>query len=273
MDIAQGFIDVEGGRLYYEIRGHGPPVLLVQGGLSEAGATARLAERLAGHYQVISYDRRGLSRSTVAGDEPPVTMSLHAQDAAALLETVTESPARVAGASIGAVIGLDLTVHHPDLVEVLVAHEPPMPALVRDPEQEAGLDEVADLARHDVTAALKHFVSLGGRRKESPEPDARPPDPVGDLQANLQRFFDTDFAAVRTARLDADALAAAAHQAPIIPTGGQDSQGGWEQRCAQQLADMLDRPLVTLPGGHNGLVSHPRASAAALTALFEEHAI
>ena len=269
MRIEQRTVETGGAELYCEARGDGPPVLLIQGGLSEAGATQQLAEELAQQHRVISYDRRGLSRSAVSCDPQPLTMATHADDAAVLLEALTAEPARVIGSSIGAVIGLELAVRHPDRIALLVAHEPPLPSLVRDPDQEAGLDEVAELAREDVSAAIHRFAALGGSREGTREPGAGPAPPVGDVEANLRRFFAHDFPAVRTAALDLDQLAAPARP-PVLVTGGSESRGQWEHRCAQQLAVELDRELVELPGGHNGLVSHPRATADVLRRLFAE---
>ncbi|MBQ0927522.1 alpha/beta hydrolase [Saccharopolyspora endophytica] len=269
MHVDQGTVTTEGAELYYETCGEGPPVLLIQGGLSETGATQQLATELAQQHQVISYDRRGLSRSTVTRDPQPLTMATHADDAAALLAALTSEPARVVGPSIGAVIGLHLTARHPDQVALLVAHEPPMASLVRDPDQEAGLDEVAELARDDVGAAIRRFVALGGSREGTQEPGAGPAPPVGNVEANLRRFFTYDFPAVRTAALDLDQLTGPARP-PVIVTGGEESRGQWEYRCAQQLAAELDCKLVETPGGHNGLVSHPWATADVLRRLFTE---
>lgn len=266
----QGTIATEGAELYYESCGEGPPVLIIQGGVGEAGATAQLAEALAQHYRVISYDRRGLSRSPASVEAPPIAMSLHAADAAALLTAVCREPARVVGASIGALIGLHLAVQHPELVATLVAHEPPMSAVVHDPAQEAALDRVADLARDDVRAAIRHMASLTGNGQAVAEEGARPAPPVGDIDATLSHFFHHDFPAVRAATLDAAQIAAVAGSTTIIPTGGTASRGQWEYRCAAHLAHELSRTLIELPGGHNGLISHPWATAAELRRLFTQ---
>lgn len=272
MHVDQGTVATEGAELYYETYGDGPPVLLIQGGLSEAGATRQLARELAQQHHVITYDRRGLSRSTITHDPQPMTMATHADDAAALLAALTSEPVRVIGPSIGAIIGLYLAARHPDRVALLVAHEPPMASLVRDPEQEAGLDEVAELARDDVGAAIRRFVALGGSREGTHEPGAEPAPSVGDIQANLQRFFAYDFPAVRAATLELDQVDASSRP-PVIVTGGQESRGQWEHRCAEQLAAELDHKLVEMPGGHNGLVSHPWATADVLRRLFMESAV
>ncbi len=266
----QGTIRTAGAQLYYEVRGKGTPILVIQGGLSEAGATEQLTEELAERYQVISYDRRGLSRSTVSPDAPVVSMSRHAEDAAAILAAVSAEPARVIGASIGALIGVHLAVQHPERVATLVAHEPPMSTVVADPHREVELDTVAELARDDVRAAIQHMASLTGSDATSRENGAHPAPPVGDLDTNLRRFFAYDFPAVRNSPVDAAQVAAIPKPTMIIPTGGVESNGQWEHRCAHRLAHELGRELIELPGGHNGLISHPWAIAAELKHLFME---
>lgn len=268
MQMSQGSIPIEGAELYYETRGEGAPVLIVQGGINEAGATNQLAAYLAHHHQVITYDRRGISRSRVSESEPEISMSLHADDAALLLTAVTRAPARVVGASIGAVIGLHLAVRHPAQVALLVAHEPPMSHLVVDQEREAQLNKVAALAEDDVRAAIQLFASFTNDGRRTAEDGAQPAPPVGDLDTNLRRFFSFDFPAVRTATLNVRQIAAAATATPIILTGGRASRGGWEYRCAQALALGLGRDLVEMPGGHGGPVSHPFATAGELLRLF-----
>lgn len=269
MQVEQLMVECAGADLHVEVRGAGTPVLLVQGGISEAGATEQLAQALTERYRVISYDRRGLSRSAGSDGGQRVTMSLHAADAGAVLAACSSEPANVVGASIGALIGLHLVAQEPERVATLVAHEPPMSAVVRDPEREAALDEVADLAHDDLRSAIRRMGSLTSSRDSSGEDGARPAPPVGDQMANLRHFFDHDFAAVRTSSLVAEEIIAAGSREKVILSGGLQSRGQWEYRCAEQLARQLDTPLVELPGGHNGLISHPVAMAAALTELFE----
>ncbi len=262
-------VAVDGADLYCETRGEGPPVLIVQGGLSEAGATGQLADVLARHFQVISYDRRGLSRSSVPGDCPPITMDHHADDAAALLAAVTTRPAHVVGPSIGGLIGLHLAVRHPERVATLVTHEPPMAPLVVDPEREAALDRIAALARDDVRVAIQEMAALTGGDVET-EPGAAPAPPAGDMDANLRWFFTHDFPAARQSTLDPSRIAELPASTTVVPTGGTASRGEWEYRCAQRLARELGRELIELPGGHNVLVSHPRTTATELRRLFTE---
>ena len=54
---------VNGAELYHEVRGDGPPVLLVMGATGDGGHFDALADLLADEFTVISYDRRGNGRS------------------------------------------------------------------------------------------------------------------------------------------------------------------------------------------------------------------
>ena len=58
-----GLIDTGATKLYYEMRGSGPPLLLITGGAGDAGEWAAVAPGLADGHTVITYDRRGMSRS------------------------------------------------------------------------------------------------------------------------------------------------------------------------------------------------------------------
>lgn len=269
-EVEVGTIATDGAEIYYEARGDGRPVLIIQGGFNEAGATEQLADALAADFRVITYDRRGLSRSVVRPDGPPITIARHADDVRAVLAALGTGPALVVGASIGALIGLHLAVRHPSMVATAVAHEPPMSTVVADPDREAALDRIEVMAQQDVRAAIQQMATLIGVGLDNSEAGARPGPMVGDLDANLRWFFSHDFPAVRNSTVDGAEVARAGKQTSIIPTGGTDSRGRWEYRCAHQLAQDLGRSLIELPGGHNGLVTHPWATASQLRRLFME---
>jgi pimeloyl-ACP methyl ester carboxylesterase len=60
-------LEVPGARLHYETRGSGPLMLMVPGASGEAGIFKQVTEHLAAHYTVLTYDRRGFSRSQLDG--------------------------------------------------------------------------------------------------------------------------------------------------------------------------------------------------------------
>ena len=134
-DIIESSTTVPGGRLRFLTRGAGPLLLLVAGGHGDATKSAALAGHLADMFTVVSYDRRGLSSSVT--DEPARNLVVHAEDAAGLLEAVTDEPAHVYGTSLGGLIALTLAARRPDLVDVVVAHEPPVLDLLAPGRQAA----------------------------------------------------------------------------------------------------------------------------------------
>ena len=109
-------VNAAGTTFAVDVRGAGPPALVIHGGAEDAAMLAPLAERLAadGH-RVITYDRRGTGGS---GRDawPGSGARQHADDAAALLRALHAEGAEVLGLSSGGVIALDLAVRHPTVV-------------------------------------------------------------------------------------------------------------------------------------------------------------
>ena len=79
-----GLIQAGTTKLYHEVRGSGPP-LLITGGTGDAGEWANLAPTLAEECTVVTYDRRGISRSPRPDRWTATSMAEAADDAAALL--------------------------------------------------------------------------------------------------------------------------------------------------------------------------------------------
>jgi pimeloyl-ACP methyl ester carboxylesterase len=258
-------LPVPGAVLYYKVRGNGPLLLLLQGGDGDADAADALAGHLAGDYTVLSYDRRGLSRSPVSDLAAPVDMAVHSEDASRLLAAVGSEPARVFGVSLGAMLGLDLISRHPEQVRLLVAHEPPATGLLPEPERGQAVrdqEEVEELYRCEGTAAaMRKFVAVAGIRFDDREPGIAIPRPSPERIANLEVFLARDAPAVHRYQVDLPALHRAA--ARIVPAAGASTQA-FPRRCAQALADELGRPLAEFPGDHSGFILRPRAFAARL---------
>ncbi|MDQ2982007.1 MAG: alpha/beta fold hydrolase [Actinomycetota bacterium] len=111
-----GFVEVEGGRLYYEVEGDGSPLLLIHGGLGSLRMWDEQIPAFAERFQVIRYDTRGFGRTET--DDVEFT---NRGDAAAVLDHFGVGPAAVIGQSRGGVIALDLAVEQPDRVHALVS--------------------------------------------------------------------------------------------------------------------------------------------------------
>jgi len=131
-------LEVPGARLYYEVLGQGPLVVLV-GAPMDAGSFGPLAELLAGDYTVLTTDPRGINRSPVDDPGQDSTPEMRADDLSRLVAWVDAGPAVVLGSSGGAVSALALVQAHPGQVRAVVAHEPPLIELLPDrAERHAG---------------------------------------------------------------------------------------------------------------------------------------
>jgi pimeloyl-ACP methyl ester carboxylesterase len=116
-------------RLAYEISGHGDiPLVLVHGSWVSRRSWDLVVPRLAESFRVVTYDRRGHSES----ERPTTQGSVHedAADLAALIEHLRLGPAWVVGNSFGASIALRLACTQPALLRGVIAHEPPLFALL-----------------------------------------------------------------------------------------------------------------------------------------------
>jgi pimeloyl-ACP methyl ester carboxylesterase len=109
-----GYASVNGIRLFYAEVGHGPPVVMLHGGLANSDYLGNQARVLAAHHRVILMDSRGHGRST--RDARPFGYDLMSDDVIALMDKLKIGRADVVGWSDGAIIGLDMALHHPDRV-------------------------------------------------------------------------------------------------------------------------------------------------------------
>ena len=113
--------DVNGCRLYTEVRGAGPPLLIIGAASDDAEVFRPIAERLS-DFTVVTWDPRGTLRS--ARDGWPCDSARHADDAAALLQQLGLAPAAIFGASAGGIVAVQLALRHPALVRQVLAYEP-----------------------------------------------------------------------------------------------------------------------------------------------------
>jgi pimeloyl-ACP methyl ester carboxylesterase len=107
--------------LYYRIEGSGLPILLIHGTQPDGDTWGKCFDELGKRHQVITYDRRGFSRSV---HSPIMDYMVHAEDAAALLKHLVLGPTTVLGWSWGGIVALELAACAPELVSGLILVEP-----------------------------------------------------------------------------------------------------------------------------------------------------
>ena len=261
-----------GATLFYRVRGNGPLLLILAGGHGDADTTDALCEKLTDRYTVVTYDRRGLSRSTIEAAAGSPTIATHSEDAHQLLVALRADSSLVFGSSSGALIGLDLVTRHPERVHILVAHEPPAWELLPDAERDHAIrasdDVVKTFRTEGATAALQKMAAVSGIDYEDREPDVPLSRPTPQIAANMNFFFAHDAPSVNDYRLDIATLKVTPTR--IVVAGGQSSRESAPHRCAAALATRLGTTLVEFPGGHTGWLLRPNGFAAKLSEVFKK---
>ena len=254
-----GLIQAGTTKLYHEVRGSGPALLFITGGTGDAGEWAHVAPTLAEECTVVTYDRRGMSRSPRPDGWTATSMPEQADDAAALLRALDLAPAVVVGHSGGASIACSLVARHPELIRHAVLYEPPLLAMLPDGQALAGL-----------RAAAEQAMAVGGPR-QAMEVFLRgnAGDEVADqwlesldrterdrILGNGAVFFPIELPAFAAFIPDQEGMRASG--VPLTVVAGEQNRDTWMGAAAAQLAEGTGADLVELPGGHGGFVSHPR---------------
>ncbi|MCK2244205.1 MULTISPECIES: alpha/beta fold hydrolase [unclassified Crossiella] len=272
--VRTGVLRVPGAGLHYAICGSGPPLVILPGGGGDADCAGPLTETLAADFTVLTYDRRGQTRTTV--DDPVAAPGIrqHAADVHGLLTGLGLTGAVVFGSSTGAVIGLDLVRQHPDLIRRFVAHEPPLPSLLDAEDRAAVHGVVGQAQRLHRTGGWQAVFRRMSQVLEVPLTDhtdrtaevAWSP-PTRRTSANLNFFLTNDFGATWEYQPDEQAWAALREAATVITPAVRACGTGRETlltRSTLALAEVLGTATVELPGGHDGYRTHPYSFAAAL---------
>lgn len=111
-------VDVEGGRLAVHRWGEEGPVVLGLHGITAHGLSWTFVASALPDHRFVAPDLRGRGGSRDA--DGPWGMAAHADDAAAVIRSVTDGPVVVAGHSMGGFVAVVLAHRHPELVSSLV---------------------------------------------------------------------------------------------------------------------------------------------------------
>jgi 3-oxoadipate enol-lactonase len=125
----------------YDVRGSGPTVVLVHGGILDRRMWDQEAEALAPRFRVVRYDLRGHGRSADIGG--PFSAS---DDLAAVLDAVSAPRAHLVGLSKGGSVALDFTLTYPQRVDRLVLVGA-LPSGAQITERLPGIDSLIMAAR------------------------------------------------------------------------------------------------------------------------------
>jgi pimeloyl-ACP methyl ester carboxylesterase len=260
-------LEVPGARLYYEVRGTGPLVVLV-GAPMDARPFGPLAELLAGDYTVLTTDPRGINRSPVDDPGQDSTPQMRADDLSRLVTQVESGPAAVLGSSGGAVSALALVQAHPEQVRVVVAHEPPLLELLPDrAERHAGNEEViARWLAGDHAGSWRAFLENANIQLPAGVFEA-----VFGAEPDAQALADTTFQNTHmlrpTTHFVPDIAALRSAGARVVVGIGEGSAGQVCDRTSRALAVALGTEPTMFPGGHTGFAEDPSGFAGRLRSV------
>lgn len=263
--MVSGMSRVKGAELYHEIRGSGPCLLLIHGTGADSGCYDALAERLADEFTIVTYDRRGWSRSPRPAGWERTSIGEQADDAAWLVRAAGIAPVTVFGSSSGALIALDLALRHGDVARAAVVHEPVTFTLLPPDyvqEQFATLTPLmeraiaADGPRGGQRTLLEYLAEDGV---------ARFPAPLLERWLENAAVFAIEFPGMLFGYRPEEA-ALRAMTVPVVVARATSSPP-LNQRAAARLGEILGVDARAMPGGHLAYLEHPDEFAAALRPL------
>jgi len=252
--------------IVYDVHGplptaDGRPPLFMIGQPMAAGGFSTLASHFPDR-TVITYDPRGLGRSSRKDGQVTNAPTVQAHDVHAVIEALGAGPVEMFASSGGAVTALALVAAYPNDVTCLVAHEPPLIPVLPDAQ-------AAERARTGVRAAyeangsgagMAAFIAMTSWRGEfTDDYFAQPaPDPaqygmtIEDDGSRDDPLLSDRSWAVSSYRPDVDALAVAPTR--IVIAVGEESTGTITGRTSVATAELLGQRATVFPSHHGGFL-------------------
>lgn len=260
-------LGVPGATLTYDVRGdladREQPVLLMIG--SPMGASG--FPTLASYFEdrtVVTYDPRGVERSVRTDGSGELTPDDHAADVAALIEALDAGPVDLFASSGGAVNALALAARRPELVRKLIAHEPPLAALL--PDSEAALAACEDIyqtyQRDGMGAGMAKFIAITMFQGEIPADYTKQPAPdpaafglpTEDDGSRDDALLGQNLRGCTSYQPDFDALEKATDR--IVIAVGEESGNELAGRGGKAVAERLGITPVVFPSNHGGFLGN-----------------
>jgi pimeloyl-ACP methyl ester carboxylesterase len=237
-----------------------PPLFMIGQPMDASGFST-----LASHFPdrtVVTYDPRGLGRSTRKDGRVDNAPTVQADDVHAIVEALGAGPVEMFASSGGAVTALALVAAYPGDVSTLVAHEPPLIPVLPD----AAAAERARAGFRDVYEAkgsgpgMAAFIAMTSWQGEFSDEyfEQPPPDPAvygmptEDDGSRDDPLLSDRSSAVTSYRPDVEALAAA--PARIVIAVGEESLGTFTGRTAVATAELLGQEATVFPSHHGGFL-------------------
>lgn len=165
----QGYVEVEGGRLYYERDGEGFPVVLLHPNLWDCRIWDPQFDEFARHHDVVRYDIRGYGRSDLP--EHPYS---DLRDLRYLLGELGIGRCALVGCALGAQLAIDFAIAQPEVAEAIVTVSPGLTGRAWRDDGVSGLVEEVDRALQvgDLQGAMDAELAVWAPLRDDPVSDA-----------------------------------------------------------------------------------------------------
>lgn len=268
-------VEINGVELYYEQAGEGDRIVLTHGAWTDGRTWQDVTKRLTDHFEVVSWDRRGHSRS--ADGEGAGSCREDASDLAGLIEHLGGGPVHVVGNSAGGNVVLNLATMRSDLVRSVAVHEPgPFGLIVA-----TGEPDLVALVQHEkkMTAHVEQLIAVGEDREAARffiDEIAVGPGAWDQFPEELRSIITANAATVQddlrdgwdAGSVDMDALAVLS--VPILISSGTASPKMEAAAAAELNRRLPAASLEMIEGaGHIPHRSHPDEYVAMLTSFFD----
>ena len=286
-EITTRSLETDGATIVWDVRrpdtiSQLPPLLMIGQPMTAEGF-GTLASYFPERF-VVTYDQRGLGRSTRTDGHQRQVPAVSAADLDALENALGIGPVDVFASSGGAVNALAWVADQPEAVATLVAHEPPILTVLPDAERAFAAERAVQERYHAAGwgAGMAAFIGLTTWQGEFTDDylATPPPDPAGfglptEDDGSRDDPLLSGVANDVTAHV-VDAAAIRAAHTRVVIAAGVESRNGLTWRTSQAVADLIGVPLTEFPSHHGGFLGgefgqagQPEAFAARLREVLD----
>ena len=253
MIFTEGFCkSFDGTKLFCRVKGSGQPILMIHGAVVDSDFFESTAALFAENYKIVTYDRRGYSRS--GGNSCEDFYETSAKDALTVMDNFCPGEKYIIIAhSAGALIASKLAKFYPEKINLVVLHEPPLVSYLEpNCEDEEKIKRIsAFLDKERFVRAGREFLMLVA--ENSDVQTEKPSETLIREEQNLRFFLEHEFNKVFS-REDIVSLSAFSD---FVVCAGKDHPKSFLYKVVKNFSEEFDLPFFEVSGKHNSAFEIP----------------
>jgi pimeloyl-ACP methyl ester carboxylesterase len=258
-DPTYSFVENEGCTLHYWHQGSGPLLFFIPGGSGHGSQYNNIMNILSTTYTCCTFDRRGMSSSTVEGLKKPLSPPQQARDIAAIIKALGFEKSLIFGNSLGGILGFQLAIDYPEIIDHLICHEAPTSMILPDASErfERILLLLKTYRESGLMAASQLYLPIFQGYD-----DPGLGKPVQAPMENLINFLENEF--LIGSIYNPDWRKIVRNKVSIGILLGKRSGDAFYARAASEQAEILGCTRMVVPGHHAGFEVEAEEFAPAL---------